>query len=187
MIDMKRYWPVPQSYSKKVPKGVEHGAFGRKDFFINEKNKEVDIWHSGIDIFCPVGSRVIATEACEVVRVWRFTGAPDTPEYRKTWAVTVRNATGNIVVYGEVRKPRLKMGQNITAGRTIGFAAKVEYNRNEVSFRRCMLHFELYKAGTKKTIDWWYKGRPKPGRLLDPTTYLEGCSVRRGRAVALRP
>lgn len=173
---MKRYWPVPNSYSKKVPTVVEDCAFKGKDYFIDEKFRRVEIWHSGIDIFCPVGSKVVAAEDCNVIRIWKFTGAPDTPEYRTTWAVTVRNHTGNVIVYGELRKPRLKLGQSLKAGQTVGFLAQVIFARNQpIAKRRCTLHIELYKRGTKKTIDWWLRTQKRPRSLLNPTSYLKSC------------
>jgi len=173
---MKRYWPVLYSYSKKVPIGTEHGAFKREDYFIDRRYRKIDIFHSGIDIFCPLGSKVIAAEDCKIVRAWKFTGPPDAPEYRNTWAITVKNDTGNIIVYGEVKKPKVKVCQNIKAGSTIGFIAQVEHNGNEpVKTRRCMLHFELYKKGTRKTVDWWCRKQKKPKNLLNPTSYLKKC------------
>jgi murein DD-endopeptidase MepM/ murein hydrolase activator NlpD len=174
---MERYWPVPKSYSKMISKN-SNAAFKRKDSFIDEKFRKIEIWHSGVDIFCPVGSKVVATEDCDVIRIWKFTGAPDTPEYRTTWAVTVRNHTGNVVVYGELRKPKLKLGQTLKADQTIGYLAQVIFARNEpIAKRRCTLHIEFYKKGTKKTIDWWFRTQRKPKNLLDPAPYLNTCKL----------
>jgi len=172
-----RFWPVPQSYSKTLQKSCKNICrFKEKDYYIDEKHRKMLIWHSGIDLCCPVGSRVLAAEDCTVVKIWKFTGPPETPEYRKTWAVNVRNGDGRIAVYGEVRKPKLRIGQKIRAGRIMGRIAQVIYSRNRTQRKwRCMLHFELYKKGTRKTIDWWPRSRPKPANLLDPTKYLEGC------------
>jgi len=170
------YWPVPKSYSKKIPKTGKRYGFKGKNCFINKNHKKVDIWHSGIDILCPAGSKVIAVEDCRVIRIWKFTGYSDSPEYRKTWAVTVRNKSGNIIVYGELRKLRLRLRQEMNAGQLIGFSAPVGFRRNVPDItKRCMLHFELYKRGTQKTVDWWYKDRKKPQTLLDPTEYLKNC------------
>ncbi len=152
--------------------------FKEEAHFIDENHKRIDIWHSGIDILCPAGSKVLAVEDCKVVKVWEFTDPSDTPEYRKTWAVNVRNSDGTIAVYGELRKPRLKAGQKLKAGQMIGYVAQVHYNRNRPNKKtRCMLHFELYKKGTKKTIDWWPRGKKKPKDLLDPTKYLKTCTL----------
>lgn len=168
---MRKFWPVPQSCSKKVPKNGERGAYKINDYY-----DKLKIWHTGIDLFCPNGSKVLATEDCTVVRVWKFTGPPDASQYRTTWAVNARLGDGRVAVYGEVRKPKLKVGKRILAGRTVGYVTQVEHGRNEPNKKhRCMLHFELYKKGTKKTVDWWPKNRPKPKGLLNPTGYLESC------------
>ena len=169
-----RFWPVPHSYSKKVPKNGKDGSFKKNDYY-----DKLNIWHTGIDLFSPNGSRVVATEDCTVVRTWKFTGPPDAAQYRTTWAVNVRLGDGRIVVYGEVRRPKLKVGKRILARRTVGYVAQVEHGRNQPEKGyRCMLHFELYRKGTKKTIDWWPKEKPWPKGLLDPTEYLESCRKR---------
>lgn len=185
---MKKFWPVPQSYSKVVPESND-SRFRAKDYYIDMKSRKVLIWHSAVDIHCPDGSRVVATEDCSVVRVWEFTGPPDTPHYRHTWAINVRNGDGTIAVYGELRKPRLRVGQKIKAGHTIGYIAQIEYERDQsVKKLRCMLHFELYKKGTRKTVDWWPRNRKKPVGLLNPTSYLESCMAgRRSNAPIINP
>ncbi len=170
---MKRYWPVPASYSKKVPEKGARGAFK-----INNYYKKLKVWHTGIDIFCPTGSKVVATEDGEVVDTDQFTGPPDTPQYRRTWFVAVKIKSGNIIVYGEIRKSRLKIGQKIKAGQIIGFMAAVEWAKNEPKRgERANFHFELYRKGTKKLIDWWHKGKKKPKNLLNPTNYLKTCTL----------
>ena len=172
---MKLYWPVPKSYSKKVPENGRRGAFRINDYY-----KKLNIWHTGIDIWSSVGSKVVATENCEVIDVEQFTGYPETPQYRKTWYVTVKNNSGNVIVYGEIRKPKLKIGQKLKAGQIIGFIAAVEWAKNEpIKKDRSMLHFELYRKGTKKTVDWWYKNKEKPKNLLNPTNYLKDCKIKR--------
>jgi murein DD-endopeptidase MepM/ murein hydrolase activator NlpD len=166
-----KYWPMPQSYSKKVPKKGADGSFK-----INNEYKKMKILHTGIDIYCPPGSKVLAIENCKITEIGQFTGAPESPRWRKTWHVTVKNDSGNIIVYGEVRKPKLKVGLKIKAGQIIGYIAVVEWAKNEPNKRdRSVLHFELYKSGTKKTVDWWYKNRCKPANLLNPTNYLKSC------------
>jgi murein DD-endopeptidase MepM/ murein hydrolase activator NlpD len=171
---MQRFWPAPQSYSKKVPKNGKDGSFKKNDYY-----DKLKIWHTGIDLFCPNGSKVIATEDCTVVRIWKFTGPPDAAQYRTTWAVNVRLGDGRIVVYGEVRRPKWKVDKRILTGQTVGYVAQVEHGRKqpEKGYRN-MLHFELYRKGTRKTIDWWPKSEKKPKNLLNPTGYLESCRRR---------
>ncbi|MDD5181972.1 MAG: M23 family metallopeptidase [Candidatus Nanoarchaeia archaeon] len=169
----RKYWPVSQSYSKKVP---EKGADG--SFKINNEYKKFDIWHTGIDIRCPPKSRVIAIEDGEIIETGQFTGAPESPRWRKTWHITVKNDSGNTVVYGEVQKPKLKVGQKIKAGQIIGCISVVEWAKYEPDkMKRSVLHFELYKPGTRKTVDWWHKNTPKPKNLLNPANYLKRCTA----------
>jgi murein DD-endopeptidase MepM/ murein hydrolase activator NlpD len=153
-----------------VPKNGEPGSFRINDYYMKLKK-----WHTGIDLAAPPGSPVLAIEDCRVVKIGQFTGAPDVPWYRKTWFVQVENASGNVAVYGEVRKPRFAPGRAFRAGERLGSIAIVEWARNARPRGRSMLHFELYKPGTKNFVDWWHKGKPWPKNLLDPTRYLESC------------
>jgi murein DD-endopeptidase MepM/ murein hydrolase activator NlpD len=167
----RKYWPLPQSYSKKVPKRGADGSFK-----INNEYKKFDIWHTGIDIRCPPGSKVLAVENCKVIEIGQFTGAPESPRWRKTWHITVENDSGNVIVYGEIQKPKLRVDQEVKAGQILGHIAVVEWAKNEPNkMKRSVLHFELYKPGTKKTVDWWYKNKSKPANLLNPTSYLKTC------------
>jgi murein DD-endopeptidase MepM/ murein hydrolase activator NlpD len=174
---MKKFWPVPKSYSRNVREVPDNAYFKGKDFYIDEKHRKVLIWHSGIDLYCPVGSNVLAIEDCTVVKIWEFTAPSYTPGYRKTWAVNVRNNDGKITVYGEVRKPQLRTGQRVRAGQVIGHVAQLIYTRNRPQEKlRCMLHFELYRKGTRTTLGWWLRGAKRPKNLLNPTMYLEECT-----------
>lgn len=171
---MQKFWPVPQSYSKKTPKNGENGAFK-----INNYYKKLKVWHAGIDIGASTGSKVIATENGEVIDMSVFTGPPNLPQYRRTWSVTVRTSNSRIIIYGEIRKPGLKKGSRVKAGQFIGRLAAVEWAKNEPDRNaRSTLHFELYRKGTKKFVEWWHKGQKKPKDLLDPTKYLDSCKRR---------
>ncbi len=168
---MKKCWPVPNSYSKKIPENGEYGAF-KKD----EWHDKLGHWHSGVDFLCPTGSKVIVIEDCVVIETGQFTGYPGSPQYRKTWFVKVKNGDGKIAVYGELRRPKLKMGQKLKNGQIVGYVARVSWTRHQPDRKkRSMLHFELYRKGTKKTVEWWSKNRKKPKNLLNPTNYLKGC------------
>jgi murein DD-endopeptidase MepM/ murein hydrolase activator NlpD len=156
-----KQWPVPDAYSRKVPM-VPDAAFGVSRGYRNGEGK-----HTGIDIYAPVGSKVVAIEDGKVVHVSEFTGAPWSPQWRRTWYVMVEHVNGNVVVYGEIRKPRLQKGQTIAAGQIIGYTAKVLFGKKEKD--SSMLHFELHKKGSRVSQDWIGK---RPKRFLDPTEYL---------------
>ena len=163
MIKGIKTWPVPQSYSKSLPKPNEDGAFGAPRVYKNGKGK-----HAGIDIYAPVGSKVVAIEDGTVVHVSNFTGAPWSPQWRKTWYVMVEHADKNISVYGEIRKPRLKKGNKVKSGQVIGYIAKVLFGKK--TRKSAMLHFELHNNGSRISTDWYGK---KPDKILNPTRYLQ--------------
>lgn len=157
---MQYHWPVPDSYEKNLPlTGLP--AFG------NQRKQGGK--HTGVDIYAPNGSKVIAIESGTVIVLGQFTGAPDSPQWRKTYFVMVKHESGKVALYGEVRKPRLQVGQKICSGRIIGYLAKVKRGASRPG--TSMLHFELYTAGQRKPCERWCK--QKPQRLLNPSRYLK--------------
>lgn len=159
---MKKYWPVPNCYKKFVAKKGT-SAFRAYRWYGR---------HEGIDIWAPLGSRVVAIEDGKVVKTDWFT-SPSTSNfrYRKTYYLMVQNDSRNVALYGEIRKPKLKVGKRVKAGQIIGYIGRVlrkkEIKSGESPY---MLHFELYKKGTKNSSTWYNK---KPKQLLNPTKYLE--------------
>jgi murein DD-endopeptidase MepM/ murein hydrolase activator NlpD len=156
-----KIWPVPQAYSRKVSQ-VHDVTFGAPRQYKLGRGK-----HTGIDIHAPVGSKVLAIEDGLVVHVADFTGAPSSPQWRRTWYVMVEQADKRVAAYCELRKPRLKKGQKLKRGQTIGYIAKVLFGKT--TEESAMLHFELHKPGSRMATDWIGK---KPSRLLNPTNYL---------------
>ena len=155
-------WPVQVAYSRKVPCDSD-AAFGAFREYKHGFGR-----HAGIDIYSPVGSKIIAIENGIVVHISEFTGAPWSPQWRRTWYVMVEHDDGRVAVYGEVRKPRLKKGQVIKSGQVIGYTAKVLFGKS--GHDSSMLHFELHKKGSRISQDWVGK---RPRRFLDPTKYLQ--------------
>ncbi len=66
--------------------------------------------------------------------------------------------------------PFLHIGEQVKQGDLITWASQVLVK--DKGKPMCMLHFELYKPGTRETV-WWEKDEPKPAELLDPTSLLE--------------
>ena len=54
----KKYWPVPDSYSKYIPVNGNPGSFWE------DRN---DRHHCGIDIYAPIGSDVVSIEDGQVI------------------------------------------------------------------------------------------------------------------------
>ena len=158
-----KVWPLP-GIRADVLKSPHPGSFGARRKYDR---------HTGIDLYCPEGSRVVAVESGTVVTVENFTGpnADDpSPWWLDTQAVLVEGESG-VICYGEI-ETTLKRGQVVLAGDPIGFVKRVL--KEDKGTSTSMLHFELYRMGTRKTV-WWYEG-PMQGQgydLLDPTELLD--------------
>lgn len=150
-------WPL-KDVRPLVPEAGEPGAFGTV--------RKYDT-HTGVDLYCPENTLVVAVESGRVVSVERFTGeAAESPWWLETWAVLVSGASG-VVAYGELHPPTLKHGQRVRAGQRIGAVARVLVQ--DKGRPLSMLHLELYTPGTTTTV-WWRYARPE--NLLDPTPFL---------------
>ena len=155
---MKITWPLA-TREYPIPTGDEPGAFG------------VQRWkyvHPGVDLYCEDGTEVYAVEDGIVVSVEDFTGVNEgTPWWNDTEAVLVEGESG-VINYGEV-EALVKEGDKVKQGQLLAKVKMVmkEYKGNPMS----MLHFELYKHGTKEAVDW-YKREQRPENLLDPTDLL---------------
>jgi hypothetical protein len=145
--------------------------------------------HTGVDLYCPLGSEVRAIEDGVIVGIEAFTGAwvPGTdasPWWNDTAAILVRGPSG-IIVYGEVEPPPSPadlIGRKVTAGEFIGRVRPVL--RTFKGRPMVMLHLELLAAlpegytglylreGDVSATCWWHLGDPKPDRLLDPRHLL---------------
>ncbi len=126
--------------------------------------------HTGIDLYCDDGDPVYAIEDGMVVRIENFTGVPDSPWWEDTKAILIEGVSG-VICYGEVMPLHLlATGDIIKAGTHIANVKRVlkqDKGKNPPS----MLHLELYKHGTRRTV-WWKKGEEQPAELLNPITLL---------------
>lgn len=122
--------------------------------------------HTGIDLYCKPGTRVFAIEDGVIVSIEDFTGQnAGSPWWNDTKAVLVEGKHG-VICYGEIEPTLgLYVGYNLKEGMIVGRVLKVlKKNKGKPM---SMLHLELYKHGTTKTV-WWQHGQPKPDELLDP-------------------
>lgn len=134
--------------------------------------------HTGVDLYCEIGTRVVAVESGVVLDVLWFTGRhvllPDgtpTTWWNDTQAILVQGSSG-IVVYGEV-SARVTPNMSIVAGQNIG-VVDTAVLRSFKGRPMVMLHIELYAAPSANIPVWWMRGEPKPDGLLDPTPHLGG-------------
>jgi len=130
--------------------------------------------HSGVDLYCEIGDKIVAVEDGVVGKVAPFTGKQtDTPWWNDTEAILVHGKSG-VVVYGEV-KALVKPDDEVKAGQVI---AEIEIPvLTEFKGRpTCMLHLELLdyeKIGDKDWLDHdWKLDHDKPEELLNPTDKL---------------
>ena len=124
--------------------------------------------HTGIDLYAPPGTEVVAVERGKVVLVEDFTGPrAGSPWWHDTQAVLVEGASG-VVCYGEMT-PIVKLGAEVERGDLLGHVERVL--RRDKGRPTSMLHVELYRPGTRETVHWDLD-EPQPEDLLDPTDLL---------------
>jgi murein DD-endopeptidase MepM/ murein hydrolase activator NlpD len=173
-----KYWPVPKSYSKGIPKKGHPGSFW--------ENRE-DRYHCGIDIYAPAGSEVLSIDDEVVKEIGVFTSPKTVSYWNDTKYVLMKNQAEFYCKYAELKDVVVKENDSIIAGQIIGHIGlvlniKKINNRSPTYIQRIkndhtpsMLHFELYSSPPVKAKDYlggnWF-GATKPKNLLDPTTYL---------------
>ena len=171
-------WPVPHSFSMKLPEKDAPGAFW--------KNR-IDRHHCGVDIYAPVSSEVLAVECGEVIDCGIFTSPDSVPYWNTTYFVVVKHPGGMVGKYAEMERIQVETGDIIDRGQIIGYVGEVldpvkitsesplYIQRLKQSGHRSMLHFELYR-GTHTIINEYSGGNifngSMPDNLLDPTAYL---------------
>jgi len=164
-----KYWPLP-GIEIEIPMPPHPGAFGVQ--------RKFDI-HTGVDLYCPENTLVVAIESGTIVGVENFTGPNadgiPSPWWNDTKAVLVEGESG-VIVYGEI-STHLQSGQSILAGQKIGKTQQVL--KKDKGRPMCMLHLELYQHGIRETA-WWINNEStllpnngRPFKLLDPTILLK--------------
>jgi len=127
--------------------------------------------HCGVDIYLPEGTPVYFLSSGKIVEISQFTGkAVGSPWWNDTWAVYVYNALEDTtMVYGEVYKPNLTVGVEVTQGALCGHVAKVL--RVMKGRPMSMLHFEMYSGLVTEAAEWQI-GKSMPENLINPTSVL---------------
>ena len=174
---MKR-WPVPKSYTKNLPTSRTPGSFWEN---------RGDRYHCGVDIYAPEDSDVISVEDGKVIDIGLFTSSLWIPYWNSTYYVLIKNSTGYICKYAELRDVNVHVGEQVNSGQLIGHVSQVLNSQNVTKEspsyikkllkkrKLSMLHFELHKAFPIQSKEYlggnWY-GSKKPRYLVNPVLYL---------------
>jgi len=173
-----KYWPVPDSYSKSIPINSSPGSFW--------KDRD-DRYHCGVDIYAPQIIYIILVEDGKVIDIDIFTSSDKISYWNTTYHVLLKNKTGFVCKYAELRDILVKKGMVVKTGELIGHVGLVlntdqsskqspQYiQRLNNNNKQSMLHFELYISEPNNHKYYsggnWF-GTKKPNNLLDPTNYL---------------
>lgn len=150
-------WPLKGCVPLMPPDFGSFGSVRRHDI------------HTGVDLYCEVGTEVQAVEDGVVLSIEPFTGpGADSPWWNDTHAILIRGPSG-VVTYGEVA-PRVQVGDRLRAGDTVAVVETPVLKRFKGK-PMVMLHIELMTTDAEGTV-WWKLDEPRPVTLMDPTILL---------------
>ena len=169
-------WPVPNSYSKKIPLCGSPGCFWED---------RGDRRHCGIDIYAPFKSPILSIDDGLIIKTGIFTSPEKVKYWNETNYIIVKDRDGFYIKYAELSEISVNEKQYVRAGQVIGFVGTVLNNKkikdNSPIYIRDlkrkknlnMLHFELYKIKPFMSDRYlggnWF-GKNKPKNLLNPET-----------------
>lgn len=165
-------WPLP---------GVPYDSHPRGSFGMVRKFDR----HTGIDLYAPVGQKVVAIEDGVVVAKGPFTGpdvkCDDYPEGSPWWLpteyVAIKGESGTFL-YGEIKlttglpRPSVqKIHSKIRRGECLGSVARVL--RHDKGTPTSMLHIELLAEWDSRCpLVWDRDAEDPPEILMDPTALV---------------
>ncbi len=175
-----KIWPVPDSYSKSLPKEGERGSFWEN---------RGDRFHVGVDIFAPAGADVLAIQNGKVIDIGIFTTPEEAKYLKKSYYITIKTAQNLNIKYAEVKNITVRIGDYVNTGQKIAEIAEVlnkeylshstpQYLRNMIENDMVsMLHLESYIAPIAEVKPYNfgnYLGKVKPYSVVDPSLFLNG-------------
>ncbi|MCK5742187.1 MAG: M23 family metallopeptidase [Chlorobi bacterium] len=179
-IKRMKVWPVPESFSKEIPKKGTGGSFWED---------RGDRRHCGVDIYAPVGAQVVAVESGMVVDKGVFTSPEQFSNWKTTNYVIIKTSQKVLVKYAELGETFVNIGDYVSENQLLGFIGSV-VDKNEITYSDpfyvqeladndtiSMLHIECYKAPVTQVQPYLagnYFGERRPISLLDPGLYLRG-------------
>ena len=152
-----KYWPVPNSYSKKAPIKGAPGSFWED---------RGDRRHCGIDIYAPKGSDVLSINDGKVIEIGVFTSPKIKPYWNLTKYIIIQIKEDLFYKYAELDDITVNLRQIVKAGQIIGHVGSV-LKLNKISNKEpkyiqeikknkndSMLHFEVLKSIQNRTSDY---------------------------------
>ena len=109
-------WPVPSSYSKKLP---SHGGAGS---FLEKRDGKL---HAGCDIYAPLGSEVLSIGDGSVKYVGIATSPEEKTYWNRTYMVVILSSLGYAIKYSELKSVFVEMGQEVKDKQKIGEVGQV--------------------------------------------------------------
>lgn len=180
-LDIQRkQWPVPNSYENEFPRAGSPGSFWE------DRN---DRHHCGVDIYAPIGSKVVAIDSGRVLDVGVFTSPSGYDFWNVSYYVIIKSDENIVYKYAGLENVLLKPGNTVNSGDEIGVvAAAINTDRvsskdpfyiRELIYKNqpSMLHLEIYKAPIieiRPYLGGNFLGNYKPQSLLDPNAFLVG-------------
>ncbi|MDD1669821.1 MAG: M23 family metallopeptidase, partial [Methanomicrobiales archaeon] len=143
--------------------------------------------HTGVDLYAPPGSRVMAIENGTVISAGIFTSPDLVPYWNRTCELTVSHVSGIFCRYAELGDLVVGKGVSVRGGEVIGHVGEVLnlplVGREAPPYIRSlkehghgsMLHLEVYSSVPGPAPGYrggnWFS-REKPAHLLDPFPVL---------------
>jgi murein DD-endopeptidase MepM/ murein hydrolase activator NlpD len=179
-----KFWPVPNSFTREIPKNGVSGAFWED---------RGDRHHCGVDIYAPEDSEVLAVESGFVIETGHFTTPKQHSYWNETFYLILKTSQNLLVKYAELKQINVRIGDYVDAGQPLGLVGSV-IKKDDVSYEDpyyvqelaekgtlSMLHLEIYKAPVTSVQPYLagnYFGDRRPDSLIDPKLYLNGVSRR---------
>ena len=182
------FWPVPESYNKKIPHSNEPGSFWEE---VGDK------YNCGVDIYAPEGSQVIAPESGRVIAVEMFTDSRVMSHFNDTKYVIIRTANNLFLKLAAMGNITVKIGDKVEAGDKMGEIKKIVeddriYNliiQNNFflssSYQNSYLHIELTRPPImefKPYLAGYFQDSTKPYSLINPSEYLASLDMQANNA-----
>jgi hypothetical protein len=169
-----KFWPVPNSYSKKLPKEGHAGSFWED---------RGDRFHCGVDIYAPYKSKVVSIDNGIVIEIGIFTSSKDVEYWNETKFIIIKNQDNYFYKYAELDDIFLKKGDPVKAGQEIASVGlvldKKKINKNSPEYIKklrlnnysSMLHLEVLSVLRRNSKNYlggnWF-GKKKPKNFVDP-------------------